>query len=41
MVKEIMGKFLILLLILGVSQLEGIGNFDCPGLKSDLDEGEA
>jgi len=39
--KKTIGKFLLLVLILGVFQLEGRGNFDSPDLKSDLDEGEA
>ena len=39
--KKIMGKFLIFLLIFGVFQLDGKGNFDSPDLKIDLDEGEA
>jgi L-ascorbate metabolism protein UlaG (beta-lactamase superfamily) len=39
--KKTIGRFFIFLLILGVFQLEGKGNFDSPDLKSELDEGEA
>ncbi|UCE40992.1 MAG: MBL fold metallo-hydrolase [Candidatus Aminicenantes bacterium] len=41
--KKIIGKLLILILIfvLGLSQLEGKGNFDSPDLKRDLNKGEA